>query len=101
MSWFWLLTFAWSGIMSVAILNPIPIGLAFVLWLISRPVEKNLTQTMAEGGITNPNLPPVPTNPTRGCSCLLWLLVMGLSVLILAAVVMTTLSGELNPSLVR
>ena len=101
MSWFWGLTFAWTGLISVAILNPLPVGFTLFLWLISRPVENNLTTTMAAGGITNPNLPPMPTNPTRGCSCLLWLLVMGLSVLILAAVVMTIISGELNPSLVR
>ena len=98
MNWFWWLIFASFGIISVGTLNPVPILIPLVMWILTRPIENNLRAQVEAGGL-NPDLPPLPTNPTRACSCVLWLIVFCGVALFFVAAVMLLVSGELQPGM--
>lgn len=93
---FWLLMFASFSILSVAMLNPVPFLLVLIAWLIAQPIERPLRRTI-EADRRNPELPAPPTSFVGCQACVMWFVVMGLALLLLAGVVGAVLKGEITP----
>lgn len=70
----WWMAFIGTTILSVGIVSPIPLLVCAVLYILMRPVERPLIETIEAAG----QRPLLPNSPG---SCLLWVLMMGAGVL--------------------
>ena len=91
---FWLMMYLTFGLISVATLSPIPIGIVFVVWLLSRPFERPLVAEVVRTG-GNPDSIPNPTKDGYGCaSFIIWVLIFGSMALVSIAVLMAIVEGK-------
>jgi hypothetical protein len=83
---FWILMFGSFALISVMVVNPIPIVAVAVAWLVAQPFERPLrNEIIAAGG--NPEAPPSPTSPTGCLAFILYVLVMGAAILLFIGIV--------------
>lgn len=91
---FWLMMCLTFGLISIAILSPIPLIIVFVVWLLSRPIEAPLIAEVERTG-GNPDSIPNPTAGRYGCaSFIIWVLIFGSMGLVSIAVLMAIVEGR-------
>lgn len=93
---FWVLMFLTFTLISIATLNPIPFLLILAAWIIAIPFERPLYADIRAAG-RNPDLPPPPTSFVGCQGCVLWFVVLGLALLLLAGTVGAVLEGSITP----
>ena len=90
---FWKMLTLTFGLISVAVLSPIPLLVPLVLWLVSRPVEQPLAAEIKRAG-GNPEAVPNPTAGRSGCAAFVaWALVWGGLALIALSMLLAIVEG--------
>ena len=83
---FWILMFGSFAMLSVMVINPLPIVAVVIAWLIAQPLERPLRdEIVAVGG--HPDMPPSPSSPTGCLALVVYVLVMGAALLLFIGIV--------------
>ena len=91
---FWLLLTFVFGLLSIVTLSPIPLLIVFVVWLLSRPIERPLVDEVIRTG-GNPDAIPNPTAGRYGCMAfIVWVLIFGSLAIVGAGLLLAILEGK-------
>ena len=91
---FWLMLTLTFGLISIVTFSPIPLAIVFVVWLVSRPIERPLVDEVIRTG-GNPDIIPNPTKGGYGCAAfIIWVLIFGSMGLVSIAVLMAIVEGK-------
>ena len=83
------------GLISIVTFSPVPLAIVFVVWLVSRPIERPLVDEVIRTG-GNPDAIPNPTKGGYGCaSFIIWVLIFGSMGLVCVAALLAIVEGRI------
>lgn len=88
----WMAMFITFALVSVMVVNPIPVIAVAVAWLVGQVLERPHIETVEAAG-RNPELPPTPTSGAGCMGFLVWCVAWGLVSLVLLGAVVGILEG--------